>query len=69
METREEHYASMMQAVQRYAPSADLEEIQKAYEYANKQLYYFTENDKGKTTFSRGIYSCGSADSNRIFKL
>ena len=52
METREEHYASMMQAVQRYAPSADLEEIQKAYEYANKQLYYFTENDKGKTTFS-----------------
>ena len=26
--------------------------FKKAYEYANKQLYYFTENDKGKTTFS-----------------
>ena len=37
METREEHYASMMQAVQRYAPSADLEEIQKAYEYADRK--------------------------------
>ena len=37
METREEHYASMMQAVQRYAPSAGLEEIQKAYEYADRK--------------------------------
>ena len=26
METREEHYASMMQAITRYAPSADLDE-------------------------------------------
>ena len=37
METREEHYASMMQAVQRYAPTADLDEIQKAYEYADRK--------------------------------
>ena len=37
METREEHYASMMQAVTRYAPSADLEVIQRAYEYADEK--------------------------------
>ena len=37
MTTKEEHYNSMMLAVQRYAPSADLEEIQKAYEYADRK--------------------------------
>ena len=37
METREEHYASMMQAITRYAPSADLEVIQRAYEYADEK--------------------------------
>ena len=37
METREEHYASMMQAITRYAPSADLEVIQRAYECADEK--------------------------------
>ena len=37
METREEHYASMMRAITRYAPSADLEVIQRAYEYADEK--------------------------------
>ncbi len=37
METREEHYASMMQAVTRYAPSADLEVIERAYRYADEK--------------------------------
>ena len=37
METREEHYASMMQAVRRYAPSADLEVIERAYRYADEK--------------------------------
>ena len=37
METREEHYASMMQAVKRYSPSADLDVIQRAFEYADEK--------------------------------
>ena len=37
METREEHYDSMMQAVKRYSPSADLDVIQKAFEYADEK--------------------------------
>ena len=37
METREERYESMMQAITRYAPSADLEVIQRAYEYADEK--------------------------------
>ena len=40
METREEHYASMMQAITRYAPSTDLEVIQRAYEYADETVSY-----------------------------
>ena len=31
METKQEHYESMMQAITRYAPSTDLEVIQRAY--------------------------------------
>ena len=37
METKQEHYDSMMQAITRYAPSADLEVIQRAYEYADEK--------------------------------
>ena len=37
METKQEHYESMMQAITRYAPSADLEVIQRAYEYADEK--------------------------------
>ena len=37
METKQEHYESMMQAIARYAPSADLEVIQRAYEYADEK--------------------------------
>ena len=37
METREEHYESMMQAVKRYSPAADLDVIQRAFEYANEK--------------------------------
>ena len=37
METRQEHYESMMQAITRYAPSTDLEVIQRAYEYADEK--------------------------------
>ncbi len=37
METREEHYESMMQAIARYSPAADLEVIQRAYEYADEK--------------------------------
>ena len=33
METKQEHYESMMQAIARYAPSADLEVIQRAYTF------------------------------------
>ena len=40
METKQEHYESMMQAIARYAPSADLEVIQRAYEYADDCLLY-----------------------------
>ena len=36
METKQEHYESMMQAITRYAPSTDLEVIQRAYEYADE---------------------------------
>ena len=37
METREEHYESMMQAVKRYSPAADLDVIQRAFEYADEK--------------------------------
>ena len=37
METKQEHYESMMQAITRYAPSADLEVIQRAYAYADEK--------------------------------
>ena len=37
METKQEHYDSMMQAIARYAPSADLEVIQRAYAYADEK--------------------------------
>ena len=37
METKQEHYESMMQAIARYAPSADLEVIQRAYAYADEK--------------------------------
>ena len=37
METKQEHYESMMQAITRYAPSTDLEVIQRAYEYADEK--------------------------------
>ena len=37
MENKEEHYEAMMQSVERYCPSADMAEIQKAYEYAEKK--------------------------------
>ena len=37
METKQEHYESMMQAIARYAPSADLEVIQWAYAYADEK--------------------------------
>ena len=37
METKQEHYKSMMQAITRYAPSTDLEVIQRAYEYADEK--------------------------------
>ena len=37
METREERYESMMQAVKRYSPAADLDVIQRAFEYADEK--------------------------------
>ena len=37
METKQEYYESMLQAVQRYAPGADLELIRKAYAYADEK--------------------------------
>ena len=37
METKQEHCESMMQAITRYAPSTDLEVIQRAYEYADEK--------------------------------
>ena len=37
METKQEHYESMMQAITRYAPSTDLEVIRRAYEYADEK--------------------------------
>ena len=37
METKQEHYESMMQAIARYAPPADLEVIQRAYAYADEK--------------------------------
>ena len=37
METKQEHYESMMQAIARYAPSADLEVFQRAYAYADEK--------------------------------
>ena len=37
METKQEHYESMKQAITRYAPSTDLEVIQRAYEYADEK--------------------------------
>ena len=37
METKQEHYESMMQAITRYAPSTDLEVIQRAYENADEK--------------------------------
>ena len=37
METKQEHYESMMQAITRYTPSTDLEVIQRAYEYADEK--------------------------------
>ena len=37
METKQEYYESMLQAVQRYAPGADLELIKKAYAYADEK--------------------------------
>ena len=49
METREEHYESMMQAVKRYSPAADLDVIQRAFEYADekhkKQLILYELKD------------------------
>ena len=35
MTTKEEHYNSMMLAVQRYAPNADMDLIERAYRYAD----------------------------------
>ena len=37
METREDRYRSMIQAVQRYSPAADMDVIQKAYEFADRK--------------------------------
>ena len=37
MEDKQEHYESMMQSVERYCPSADMDEVRKAYEYADKK--------------------------------
>ncbi|MCQ2419777.1 MAG: bifunctional (p)ppGpp synthetase/guanosine-3',5'-bis(diphosphate) 3'-pyrophosphohydrolase [Clostridia bacterium] len=37
METREEHYQSMIQAVQRYSPAADLDIINQAFTYADNK--------------------------------
>ena len=37
METREEHYASMIQAVRRYSPAADLDVIERAFRYADEK--------------------------------
>jgi guanosine-3',5'-bis(diphosphate) 3'-pyrophosphohydrolase len=37
MEEKEECYRSMMQSVERYCPSADMDEIRRAYEYADKE--------------------------------
>ncbi len=37
METREDHYQSMMQAVQRYSPAADLDIIERAFAYADNK--------------------------------
>lgn len=37
MQTKEEHYQSMILAVQRYAPTADMEVIERAYRYADKK--------------------------------
>ena len=44
METKQEHYESMMQAITRYAPSTDLEVIQRAYEYADEKHKTNSEN-------------------------
>ena len=35
MQTKEEHYRSMILAVQRYAPNADMDLIERAYRYAD----------------------------------
>ena len=37
METKEEHYRSMMESVRRYAPAADLDLIEKAFAYADRK--------------------------------
>ena len=37
METREEHYASMIQAVKRYSPAADLDIVERAFAYADEK--------------------------------
>ena len=37
MQTKEEHYQAMIQAVQRYTPSADMDVIEAAYRYADEK--------------------------------
>ncbi len=37
MQTKEEHYRSMILAVQRYAPNADMDLIERAYRYADSK--------------------------------
>ena len=37
MQTKEEHYRSMVLAVQRYAPNADMDLIERAYRYADEK--------------------------------
>ena len=37
MTTKEEHYNSMMLAVQRYAPNADMDLVERAYRYADEK--------------------------------
>ena len=45
METFEDHYASMHQAIMKYMPNADMELIDKAVEYANAKHQYQKRKD------------------------
>ena len=45
METFEDHYASMHEAIMKYMPNADMELIDKAVEYANAKHKYQKRKD------------------------